>query len=245
MDEAPGEILGQKRQRLEKHRIALLLNRAPDTHEDRRVGGIRSVTRRAFAVESAETLQIEPVIAQMDACRVAAEASEFVETGLGARRDEPGVSELFGELPIGRGPNILGMRRAAPCYAGEEAGIERDRRWRVDEMGMQPVGFGWKFRGEHQRLAETAPAVAGRVALEIGQEGFTHQRIAREPTCLPPRTQDPQRLVMEIFRQIGHRSLDIVMDRMTLLLGRMAHRDKGELQALQLEPAQLLGDERL
>ena len=50
---------------------------------------------------------------------------------------------------------------------------------------------------------------------------------------------------MEIFRQIGHARLDLVMNRMALLVGRTAQRDEAELQARQLEPAQLLGDERL
>ena len=71
MDEAPVEIGGQQRQRLEQHVIALLLDRAADAEDDDRIGGIAAVARRALAVEMAEAGEIEAVIAQMHARPVA------------------------------------------------------------------------------------------------------------------------------------------------------------------------------
>ncbi|MNU77247.1 hypothetical protein D3C71_668210 [compost metagenome] len=56
---------------------------------------------------------------------------------------------------------------------------------------------------------------------------------------------DPQRLFVQIFRQIVDGRLDLVMYRMPLLVGRSAHRHQFQLEAGEFQAAQFLRDKGL
>ena len=57
--------------------------------------------------------------------------------------------------------------------------------------------------------------------------------------------QDAARLLVEIFRQIAHRRLQCIVQRMALLVGRVAHRPDVEAQSMPFQLNQFLGDEGL
>src|SRR3546814_19322215 len=56
----------------------------------------------------------------------------------GAGDDPIRCRQLLPLLPIGRGPDVLGMRGATPRQPGQQGGIACDRGGRMQEMRVQP-----------------------------------------------------------------------------------------------------------
>lgn len=155
------------------------------------------------------------------------------------------MAEFRGHVPVGRGPDILGMGRDRPAGADHPAGIAGDRGGGVQEMHMQPAAIGGPFGGQHRRLTETADAVAAGVAQEIAQKHPRRLPETPRPGGADQPAQHAQGLVMQIFGQIGDRGLDLVMDGMAAGIGRVPHRDQMQRQPGLFQPAQFLRDKGL
>ena len=85
----------------------------------------------------------------------------------GAGGDPLAVQELLAQLPGGRRPDVLGMRREAPRATGQRGGIARDRRRRVRIVGVDDADIRRHLGGQHQGLAEAADPVGGTIAPQV------------------------------------------------------------------------------
>ena len=131
--------------------------------------------------ETAEAIKVEPMIAQMHGRVAVGEFFQAVEAGFRASDRPARRGKLAGQIPVRRSPDVLGMGRAAPGQATKLAGIARHRCRRVREMGMQPSRVFRPFGRQHERLSETADAIARKVAGKIAQPAIRAR--ARSPAA--------------------------------------------------------------
>src|SRR5262245_32535174 len=116
------------------------------------------------------------------------------------------------------------MGRTAPWQARHEAGVARDRRWRVDEMGIKPAAVRRQFRSEHGGLTEAAKTVRAEVSRQVGKPCPKRRSEARPASRPDKAADDPQRRLVEIFRQIDDGCRDFAMNRMRNAVRRITHR---------------------
>ncbi len=246
MHQPPMQPRRQQRERAQQVGIAFLVDQPADRQHDRGVARILAAAGWARDPRrAAEAVEVEAVIGQADSARLRCERAQMCRAGCGAGDQPAAVGELLGLVPIGRRPDILGVRRDRPGQSGQQRGIARDRGRRVEEMGMQLPDPTGQLVGEHERLAEPADAVARAIAAQVAPPGGPRRAITRPAAQRAPGGEQLARRLVEIFRQINHRRRDLVMDRMGRAVGRTPQRDDEERQAALLERANLLGNEGL
>src|SRR3546814_6550691 len=79
----------------------------------------------------------------------------------------------------------------------------------------------------------------------VAQEGTPGSRVAGAAPRPPPAAQHPQRLLVEVLRQIADRRPDFVVHRMALAVGGVAQGNQLESEAALLQSEDLLRDEGL
>jgi hypothetical protein len=115
----------------------------------------------------------------------------------------------------------------------------------MQEMRVELRRILRQLRHHHAGLAETPRAVGRRIADQVPQPLRESAPVAGLELRLPPGTQHAQRLLVEIFRQIGDFRRDLAMHRMEVLVGREPQRDDVDREPAQLQRANLLRDEGL
>ena len=110
---------------------------------------------------------------------------------------------------------------------------------------MQPVDIRRQLGRQNQRLAEAADAVWRRVAAEIGEPGAPRGPVAGQAPRLAPAAPNPQRLLVEVFRQVQKLGPNLAVYRMRGLVGRMAQRNDQDVEPALFEREDLLCDEGL
>jgi hypothetical protein len=133
----------------------------------------------------------------------------------------------------------------APGKPAQDRRVPGHRRRRVEEMRMQVCNLGGQLASEHQRLPETARAVAREIAAEIAPPRGARRAVARKVPRLAPRAPDTADAVVQVLGQVVHRRPDFRMQRVRRAIGGMAQRKQVERQAAPFEREQLLRDERL
>ena len=208
----------------------------------RRCTGAPDRSRRgpnALAGEGAEAGEVEAVIAEMDVAasrRGARDARSRSAVQVTVQRAEPACRL---EIPVRRRPDVLGMRRAGPGDAGEQAGIAGAEAgvWMKCACSHSPPS------GHSAASTSACPNRRKRLRVESCARSAAKAASARQKPA-PARQaaegpQHAQRLFVQIFREIEDRRADLVMDRMALLsVGRrratMTRSRAGLLQAEQL-----------
>src|SRR5262249_52922389 len=130
---------------------------------------------------------------------------------LRACRDPRGSVELFALLPFGNCPDVLRVRRAAPREPAHQCRVARDRGGRVKEVRMKGGDARRHLGGQNKRLAETADAIARRIATEIAPPRGSRFAETWKSARTKPRSKDPRRVVMQIFGKVDDRRLDFVV----------------------------------
>ena len=162
------QLARHARQRLEQDVGAFLLDQARHAEDRHRMARIAAVVGAAHHTLCRKAFEIDAVIDQLDASG-GRERCQVVAIGARAGHEPLALGELLALFPFRRGPDVLGVRRAAPGQRAQDRGIARDRRRRMQEVGMQPRHVARQLRGEHQRLSEAADAVGRRVAPQVAQ----------------------------------------------------------------------------
>ena len=236
----PGRQRGERRQ---QPFDPLLRHQPGDPQQPHRPRRIAAVGPRRPA-RRRKARRVEPVIGQehLGGRRQRAQM-------LGALRAAGGQPAAFGELlallPFGRGPDVLGMGRAAPVEPGQPRGIAGHRGRGVQIVGVEQPDVRRQLGRQHQRLAEAPHPVGGRVAPQIAQPQPARRGIGRPAPHPAPGGGDPRRLLVEILRQIDHRRGDRPVQVVHRRVGRVAQRDDGQREAAALERQDLLRDEGL
>ena len=146
-------------------------------------------------------------------------------------------------LPFRNRPDILGVGRSTPGQPGHDRGIARHGRRCVKEMGVKPRDAGRQLRRQHQGLTESADAVAGPVAAQVAPPDPQRVLISRQAPRPPPGRPDAARLAVQIFRQIGYRRRNLVVNRVLPGVCRMAQREQAYIQTQFFERQNFLCDE--
>ncbi len=133
---------------------------------------------------------------------------------------------------------LQGSPRRIAAYRVTDAGV-----WR--KCACRCATSAGSSASEHQRLPETARAVAREIAAEIPPPGGACRAIARKVPRLAPRAPDAADAVVQVLGQVVHRRPDFRMQRVRRAIGGMAQRKQVERQAAPFEREQLLRDERL
>lgn len=110
---------------------------------------------------------------------------------------------------------------------------------------MQPFGIRWPFVGKHGGLPETAEAVAAEIMRQIAEKPAERLGEARLFAAGPQRLQHADRLLMQIFRQVGDGRADLIMNGVAFFIRRPAHGHQFQREPGLFEPQKFLGDESL
>ena len=135
LHESPMQLGRNARQRLEQHVHAFFLDQARHGQDDHRIAD--PAPSRGTVGFGRKPREIEAVIDQLDASR-AARACQVIAIGRGAGDEPLAARQLLALFPVGRRPDVLGVRRAAPRQAAQQRGVARHGGRRVQEMRMQP-----------------------------------------------------------------------------------------------------------
>ena len=183
------------------------------------------------------------MVGQRHAIRDRCERGELRVAGARAGDGPIGAGELFGQLPVGRRPDVLGVRRDAPRQAAHQRRVARDAGRRVQEMRVDAAHLGRQLCRQNAGLAEAADAVRRAIAHEIAPPRAPGGGVARQPPRRTPTPEHAAGLLVEIFGQVDDRRADLVMHRMALGIGGAAHRIEADIQPPPLQGADFLGDE--
>jgi len=112
-------------------------------------------------------------------------------------------------------------------------------------MRVQVLDAGIKFGNQNQRLAETPRAVAGEVAAQVADKGAPCMAVAGPARHLAPGAQHPQRLAVQIFRQVARHRADFFVQRMARAVGGAAQGVNAHIQPALLQRVNLARDKRL
>ena len=110
-------------------------------------------------------------------------------------------------------------------------------------MRVDVADIGRQLACHDESLAQSPDAVGRQVAFEIGPERpheFAHGGLAHGEEHA---AQHPHGFLVEIFRQVGHRSLDLPVHGMNGALGRMTQRPDFEIDPACFEREDFLRDE--
>ncbi len=110
---------------------------------------------------------------------------------------------------------------------------------------MQAPDIRRQFRRQHAGLAEAAAAARRRVAPQVREPLPPGRGVARQAPGAPPAAPDALGLLIQVFRQIANRRADLVVDRVTVRVRRVAQADEPDIEAAALQAPDLLGDESL
>ena len=116
---------------------------------------------------------------------------EMIAPVAGAGHGPGSRGELAALLPVGSGPDVLGVRRHRPAQPAHRRGVARDRGRGVQKMRVQMADIGRQFGRQHQRLAPAPDAVRRRIARQVGEPDHgarRHSPAARGPARQPART---------------------------------------------------------
>src|SRR3546814_7289382 len=97
----------------------------------------------------------------------------------------------------------------------------------MKEVGVDLLDSAGQLGRQHAGLSEAAQTVGRQVAPEVAQEGTPGSRVAGAAPRPPPAAQHPQRLLVEVLRQIADRRPDFVVHRMA-----RSEEHTSELQSL-------------
>ena len=181
--------------------IALLLDRRGRPQMSR-TGSPPCGCRRAPASHAGrrrEAGEIEAVIDELHARRRRAPARARCSAPMRVQVTQPGkLGELLALLPVGRGPDVLGVRRAAPGQAGMQRGVARRPRPGVCRKCACSRATSRRQFG----APAPAPGRSGGCGWAVGSrrrsasQAARARAIARQAPRLPPGPQHAQRLVV-------------------------------------------------
>ncbi len=155
------------------------------------------------------------------------------------------IRDLLALLPIGRRPDVLGVRRKGKPAPGQYRGVARDGCRGMQIVHMQMVDVRRKLAGKDAGLAEPASSIGAEIARKIAKENPHQARKTRQARRVQEAAQHAQRFLIKIFRQVvGFRPHGSV-ERMHGCIGGPAQRPDVERKAETLERQQLLRDESL
>ena len=115
----------------------------------------------------------------------------------------------------------------------------------MQEMGVVEFHLWGHFSGHDQRLPPAATPVRGAVAPEVFQPDPPRRRIAGHAPRLPPCAQNPQRFLIQVFRQVADPGFDLVVNRMGLAIIGKTQRPDLKRQVAVFQRFQFLRDESL
>src|SRR5206468_10950437 len=124
-------------------------------------------------------------------------------------------------------------------------GVARYGSRRMKEMRMQGRDLGCQLMRQHQRLPEPTAAIGRGIAPPVLQPSAERGLAAWTAPHLPPSPKDPQRLLIEIFGQIGDLGADLAMDRMAFYVRRVAQGKDADVEPESLERMNFLRNECL
>ncbi len=185
------------------------------------------------------------MIDQADLAGGGAQGPQVRRALFGAGHAPERIGDLLALLPVRRRPDVLGMGREGPGAPGQDRRVAHHGGGRVQVMHVDVPNVGRHLPRHDEGLPQAARPVRGEVALEIGPER------AHEPAETGPAqreehaAQHAQRLLVEIFRQIGHRRLDPAVHRVNRFLGRVPQRPDFEVEPAILQGQDFLRDEGL
>ena len=198
---------------------------------------------RAGRRQRPEAVERQAVVVEQHRAARRRQRVEPVAPGPRAGHGPERRGELVGEVPVRAGPDVLGVGRAGPGQARHQAGVADDARRRVDEMGVEVGRAVRQLVRQHQRLAEAAQAVAGRVARQVPQQLRPRGAVAGAAAHPPPRGEHAERRVVQVFRQVAHGRPHFRVHRMGAVVGGAAQRHDADVEAAALQAEDLLGDE--
>src|SRR5262245_25783061 len=155
------------------------------------------------------------------------------------------LRQLFVFFPIGRRPDVLGMRRQGPFQSEKDRGVAGHRCRCMKEMRMKRGDLARQLPRQDQGLPESTAAVGCRIAPPIPQPSAPGGPVSGAAPHLKPRPIDPQRFLIEIFGQIRHSGADFAMDWMALAIGGMAQGKDADVEPEDLERFYFLRDKGL
>ena len=215
--------------------------RATQTMRTGRPGSLPSPP--ALAARRREARRLQPVIDELQV-GPRRQRAQMVEVHAAAGDEPARRRDLLALLPIRDRPDVLGVRRDAERQVAQERGVARHRR---------RACAGSARAASRPRPAARPPAPAP--ARGAGR-GWPWDRAAgrparppagarkRRPQQLPAQSREhPQRLLVEIFRQVADRCPDQPVQLMDAPVGRAAQRHDLDVQAEPLQRQDLLGDE--
>ncbi len=205
--------------------------------------GRAPVARRARQVQWQEPVEPQAVVDEVDRTAGRAQCLQPAEARARACHYPSRAPELLGKVPVGRGPDVLGVGRTGPGQVEDGGRVGHDAGGRVDEMGVQPAHVGRQFGRQHERLPHPPQPVGRTVAREVGAEAAPGQRHAGTPSHPPPRGQHAPGRLVEVLGQVADGRPDGAVDGVQGRVGRAPQGHDPQVEARLFEPQDLLGDE--
>jgi len=149
-------------------------------------------------------------------------AAQVIHIATGAGHQPFHMRQLLGLLPLGRGPDVLGVGRTAPWQSPDLGAVAGHGCRRVQEMGVDPGYVVGQFGGHDQGLAEPTDPIRRQVAKQIAEKCPAGGSVSRPLAHPQPGAHHPDRRLVKVLRQIVDGGGDLSMDGVGLLVGRPA-----------------------